>query len=69
MMNPTDAQKAVRRQEDAMNGGLRQGERSMDIQQIFRILGISETKEEERIKEAYRGRLTGVNPEDNAHVR
>lgn len=48
-----------------MNGGLRQGERSMDIQQIFRILGISETKEEERIKEAYRGRLTGVNPEDN----
>lgn len=37
----------------------------MDSRRIFEVLGISETKEEERIREAYREKLVSVNPEDN----
>lgn len=37
----------------------------MDVQRIFQVLGIEETKEEEKIREAYRSKLVTVNPEDN----
>ena len=37
----------------------------MDIQKIFEILEIPETKDEEAIKAAYRSKLVSVNPEDN----
>lgn len=37
----------------------------MDIKKIFSILGITETKEEGLIKDAYRNQLVSVNPEDN----
>lgn len=37
----------------------------MDVQKIFDILGIGETKDEEQIRAAYRDRLAFVNPEDN----
>ena len=37
----------------------------METKQIFAVLGIPETREEERIRNAYLGRLVGVNPEDN----
>lgn len=37
----------------------------MEIQKIFDILGIEETKDEARIRVAYRDRLVTVNPEDN----
>ena len=43
----------------------RDGVSGMDRQRIFEILGIEETKEEERIREAYRSKLVSVNPEDN----
>lgn len=32
---------------------------------IWNVLGINETKDKDAIKEAYRGKLKGVNPEDN----
>ena len=38
---------------------------SMESRRIFEILGIDETKDEEQIKAAYRGKLVSVNPEDN----
>ncbi len=38
----------------------------MNKQMIWKILGIEETKEESVIKQAYRKKLTLVNPEDNA---
>ncbi len=38
----------------------------MDYKDCFRILGISETKDEQVIKNAYRELLTQVNPEDDA---
>lgn len=37
----------------------------MNIREIFAVLGISETKNEDQIRAAYRGLLTGVNPEDD----
>lgn len=37
----------------------------MDVQKIFEILEIPETKDENAIKTAYRGKLVSVNPEDN----
>ena len=37
----------------------------MDITMIFAILGITETKEEEQIRQAYRLKLLENNPEDN----
>lgn len=37
----------------------------MDIAMIFAILGITETKEEEQIRQAYRIKLTENNPEDD----
>ena len=37
----------------------------MDIQEIFAVLRIGETKDEGLIREAYRRLLTGVNPEDD----
>lgn len=37
----------------------------MDVQRIFQVLGIEETKEEGKIREAYRSKLVTVNPEDN----
>lgn len=37
----------------------------MEIQKIFDILGIEETKDEAQIRVAYRDRLVTVNPEDN----
>lgn len=37
----------------------------METQRIFDVLGISETKDENEIKAAYRARLASVNPEDN----
>ncbi len=37
----------------------------MESRRIFEVLGIDETKDEERIREAYRGKLVSVNPEDN----
>lgn len=37
----------------------------MDTAQIFRILGIEETKDENVIKQAYRTKLVKVNPEDD----
>ncbi len=37
----------------------------MDVRDIFAVLGIAETKEEARIREAYRKKLASVNPEDN----
>lgn len=37
----------------------------MDVQKIFEILEIRETKDEETIKGAYRSKLVSVNPEDN----
>lgn len=38
----------------------------MDIREIWGILGIQETKNEEEIKEAYRDKIVHVNPEDDA---
>lgn len=37
----------------------------MSIQEIFSVLGIPETKDENEIRLAYRKLLSGVNPEDN----
>ena len=37
----------------------------MDVQKIFDILEIPETKDENAIKTAYRSKLVSVNPEDN----
>ncbi|MBQ9991107.1 MAG: hypothetical protein IJP31_09250 [Lachnospiraceae bacterium] len=37
----------------------------MEKERVFQVLGIEETKDEAAIKAAYRGKLTGVNPEDN----
>ena len=37
----------------------------MDVQKIFEILEIQETKDAETIKKAYRSKLVSVNPEDN----
>ena len=37
----------------------------MDVQKIFEILEIPETKDESAIKAAYRDKLVSVNPEDN----
>lgn len=37
----------------------------MDRIEIFQILGIEETKDEKRIKSAYRGKLTVTNPEED----
>lgn len=37
----------------------------MDVQGIFSVLGIAGTKEENKIREAYRKKLASVNPEDN----
>ena len=37
----------------------------MERQMIFHVLGIQETKDEDRIREAYRGLLKNTNPEDD----
>ena len=37
----------------------------MSVQEIFEILGIGPTRDEESIRAAYRSRLTSVNPEDD----
>ena len=37
----------------------------MSVQEIFEILGIEPTRDEESIRAAYRSRLTSVNPEDD----
>lgn len=37
----------------------------MDTKSIFSILGIEQTKDEDRIRGAYRDKLVAVNPEDN----
>ncbi len=37
----------------------------MDTERIFQVLGIEQTKEEKKIREAYRNKLVSVNPEDN----
>ena len=37
----------------------------MEIQRVFFVLGIEETKDEAAIKAAYRSKLVTVNPEDN----
>ena len=37
----------------------------MDRIEIFQVLGIEETKDEKRIKNAYRGKLSVTNPEDD----
>ena len=37
----------------------------MDEKQIWLVLGIEATKEEEEIKQAYRGRLVSTNPEED----
>ncbi len=38
----------------------------MNEKEIFLILGIEPTREEEKIKAAYRNQLVKVNPEENA---
>ena len=37
----------------------------MERQMIFRVLGIQETKDEHRIRDAYRALLKNTNPEDD----
>ena len=37
----------------------------MDKIEVFRILGIAETKDEKQIKDAYRKKLSVTNPEDD----
>lgn len=37
----------------------------MDEKQIWLVLGIEATKEEEEIKQAYRSRLVSTNPEED----
>ena len=37
----------------------------MDEKQVWLVLGIEPTKNEEEIKQAYRSKLVNVNPEDD----
>ena len=45
------------------NTGMRRN--TVSVQEIFEILGIEPTRDEESIRAAYRSRLTSVNPEDD----
>ncbi len=40
----------------------------MEKELIFHILGLEETKDEEKISDAYRTALKSVNPEDDPEV-